>query len=96
MPKAYLIAHVSVSDATAYAAYAEAAGDAMKKFSPKVIAGWGAYENLEGEAHERHVVLEFDSLAEARRFYESPEYQAAKALRAGAATGTFVILEGAS
>ncbi|ERJ37311.1 hypothetical protein L810_8328 [Burkholderia sp. AU4i] len=42
------------------------------------------------------MVLEFDSFAEARRFYESPEYQTAKALRAGAATGTFVILEGAS
>ncbi len=67
----------------------------MKNFSPKVIAAWGQYENLEGEAHERHMVLEFDSLAEARRFYESPEYQAAKALRAGAATGTFVIVEGA-
>ncbi|SDD61042.1 DUF1330 domain-containing protein [Paraburkholderia lycopersici] len=96
MPKGYLIAHVSISDATAYAAYAKAAGDAMKNFSPKVIASSGQYENLEGEAHERHVVFEFDSFAEAKRFYESPEYQAAKALRAGAATGTFVILEGTS
>ncbi|AXF26159.1 DUF1330 domain-containing protein [Burkholderia pyrrocinia] len=95
MPKAYLIAHVSISDATAYAAYAKAAGDAMINFSPKIIALSGQHENLEGEAHERHVVLEFDSFAEAKRFYESREYQAAKALRAGA-TGTFVILEGTS
>ncbi|WP_431824453.1 DUF1330 domain-containing protein [Burkholderia sp. F1] len=96
MPKGYLIAHVSISDATAYAAYAKAAGDAMKNFSPTVIAISGQYENLEGEAHERHVIFEFDSFAEAKRFYESPEYQAAKALRVGAATGTFVILEGTS
>jgi len=94
MPKGYLIAHVSVSDATAYAAYAEAAGDAIKAFGPNVIAAWGKFENLEGETHERHVVLEFDSFAEAKRFYESPAYQRAKALRVGAATGTFVILEG--
>lgn len=96
MPKGYLVAHVSVSDPIAYAAYAKAAGDAIQAFGPRVMAAWGQYENLEGEAHERHVVLEFDSFAEARRFYESPEYQTAKALRAGAATGTFVILEGTS
>ncbi len=95
MPKGYLIGHVSISDATAYAAYAKAAGDAMRPFNPKVIAG-GQYENLEGEAHERHVIFEFDSFADAKSFYESPEYQAAKALRVGVATGTFVILEGVS
>lgn len=94
MPKGYLIGHVSILDATAYAAYAKAAGEAMRPFNPKVIAG-GQYENLEGEAHERHVIFEFDSFADARQFYESPEYQAAKDLRVGAATGTFVILEGA-
>ena len=95
MPKGYLIGHVSISDAPAYAAYAKAASDAMRPFNPRVLAG-GEYENLEGEAHERHVILEFDSFAAAKRFYESPEYQTAKALRLGAATGTFVILEGAT
>lgn len=95
MPKGYLIGHVSISDATAYAAYAKAAEDAMRPFNPKVIAG-GQYENLEGEAHERHVIFEFASFADAKRFYESPEYQAAKAVRMGAGTGTLVILEGAS
>lgn len=93
MPKGYLIGHVTISDATAYADYARAAGEAMRPFNPRVIAR-GQYENLEGEAHERHVIFEFDSFADAKRFYESPEYQAAKALRAGVATGTFVILEG--
>lgn len=94
MPKGYLIGHVSISDAAAYATYAKAAGEAMRPFNPTVIAG-GQYENLEGEAHERHVIFEFDSFADAKRFYQSPEYQAAKALRVDAATGTFVILEGA-
>ena len=53
----------------------------------------GLYENLEGEAHEHHVIFEFNSFAEAKRFYESPKYQAAKALRVSAATGTFVLVE---
>ncbi|WP_318392535.1 DUF1330 domain-containing protein [Enterobacter sp.] len=94
MNKGYLIAHVTVSDPVAYAEYAQAAGEAMQDFSPKIVAWSGQYENLEGESHERHVVFEFSSFAEAKRFYESPGYQAARSLRAGAATGTFVLVEG--
>lgn len=96
MNKGYLIAHVTVSDPAAYAEYARAAGEVIKEFNPKIIVWSGQYENLEGEAHERHVVFESASFAEAKRFYESPGYQAARSLRAGAATGTFVLVEGAS
>ncbi|MGI4861717.1 MAG: DUF1330 domain-containing protein [Janthinobacterium lividum] len=94
MPKGYLIAHVSITDPAAYAVYEAAAVEAMKDFSPKVIAGSGQYENLEGESHDHHIVFEFASFAEAKRFYDSPEYQAARTLRAAAATGTLVLLEG--
>lgn len=96
MNKGYLIAHVTVSDPVAYAEYARAAGEAMKDFNPKIVAWSGQYENLEGESYERHVVFEFASFAEAKRFYESPGYQAARSIRTGAATGTFVLVEGAS
>ncbi|HBI11325.1 MAG TPA: DUF1330 domain-containing protein [Franconibacter pulveris] len=96
MNKGYLIAHVTVSDPAAYAEFARAAGEVIKEFNPKIIVWSGQYENLEGESHERHVVIEFASFAEAKRFYESPGYQAARSLRAGAATGTFVLVEGAS
>lgn len=94
MNKGYLIAHVTVFDPVAYAEYARAAEEAMQEFSPKIIAWSGQYENLEGEVHERHVVFEFASFAEAKRFYESPKYQAARLIRAGAANGTFVLVEG--
>jgi len=94
--KGYLIAHVTVSDAAAYAEYASAAGEAMREFGPEIVAWSGQFENLEGEAHQRHVIFAFASFAEAKRFYESPAYQAARKLRAGAATGTFVLVEGSA
>ncbi len=94
MNKGYLIGHVTVKDPDAYAEYAQAAAEAMQPFAPKIITWSRQYENLEGESHQRHVVFEFASFDEAKRFYESPAYQAAKALRAGAATGTFVLVEG--
>lgn len=96
MNKGYLIAHVTITDPVAYADYAKAAGEAMQDFNPKIVAWSGMYENLEGGSYERHVVLEFDSYAQAKRFYESPGYQKARSIRAAAAIGTFVIVEGAS
>lgn len=94
MNKGYLVAHVTISDPVAYAEYARAAAEAMQDFNAKMIAGFGQYENLEGESHERHVIFEFASFAEAKRFYESPRYQAARLIRTAAATGTLVLLEG--
>ncbi|WP_426346007.1 DUF1330 domain-containing protein [Cronobacter universalis] len=94
MKKGYLVAHVTITDPAAYAEYAEAAGQAMQPFNPKIVAWSGQYENLEGEAHEKHIVLEFDSFEDAKRFYDSPAYQAARAMRARASTGTLVLVEG--
>jgi len=50
---------------------------------------------LEGEWQpKRLVVVEFDDLETAKRFYESPEYQAAIRLREGAAKLNMVAVEG--
>jgi uncharacterized protein (DUF1330 family) len=94
MPKGYLIAHLTVTDAQAYAAYAKDAGEILRKAGAKTLARSGPEANYEGEAHERHLVFEFASVADAKRFYDSAEYQAAKALREPASTATFVIVEG--
>jgi uncharacterized protein (DUF1330 family) len=40
------------------------------------------------------VVVEFDSIDTARRFYESPEYRLAREARAGAAIATITTLQG--
>jgi uncharacterized protein (DUF1330 family) len=55
----------------------------------------GAVEVLEGDGHtHRQVILEFPDMASLKKFYNSPEYTAAKAIRQKAATGTLVAIEG--
>jgi uncharacterized protein (DUF1330 family) len=54
----------------------------------------GTQAIVEGNARPRTVVIEFPSLAAAKACYESPEYQAAKALRINASTGDVCIVEG--
>jgi uncharacterized protein (DUF1330 family) len=94
MPKGYVIARVTVTDPQAYADYAKDATEAIRRYGGRPLVRGGAHEALEGEARARNVVLEFESVEQARRYYYSPEYQAAKAKRAGAAVGEFVLVEG--
>lgn len=92
--KAYWIAHVTVTDTAAYTGYQALAPAAFAAHGARFLARGGAHEVLEGPALDRHVVIEFPSLAAARACYHSPEYQAAKARRDGAAMAHVVIVEG--
>jgi uncharacterized protein (DUF1330 family) len=94
MPKAYWIAHVTVTDPAQYQKYVEASRAAFVKYGAVVLARGGAYEQLAGEGHARNVVIEFASLQTAKDCFYSPEYQAAKELRKNAGIANMVLVEG--
>ena len=95
MPKGYVITRVDIKDPEAYARYAAEATKAIAALGGRPLVRGGRYEALEGKARARNVVLEFDSYDAARAWYHSAEYQAAKALREGAAEMEMVLVEGA-
>ena len=95
MPKGYVISRVDIKDADAYARYAAAATKVIAAHGGRPLARGGRYEALEGQARARNVVLEFDSYDAARTYFFSAEYQAARALREGAAEIEMVLVEGA-
>jgi uncharacterized protein (DUF1330 family) len=90
---AYMIAEMDVSDPAAYEAYKAAAADVMARYGGRYIVRGGEALVLEGAPPKRVVVVEFDSLEAARRWYSSPDYQAAKALRAHAAVSRRFVVE---
>ena len=94
MPKGYVIARAVVTNATQYALYAATAGEAIKKYGGKPIVRGGRTEVVEGEGRPRNVVLEFESVEQARTYAHSPEYTAAKKLRENAGFIDMVIVEG--
>ena len=71
------IAHVTVTDAEAYAKYAELAGPAIAKHGGQFIARGGRFVQLEGQERPRNVVARFASVDAAVACYNSPEYQQA-------------------
>lgn len=94
MPKAYWIAHVTVTQAEQYKLYAEGAPIAFKKYNARILARGGKSEQLEGQGHPRNVVIEFDTMADALACYNSDDYQAAKKHRKDAGIADIVIVEG--
>ena len=90
----YWIAHVTVTDPEAYQGYQALAPAAFAAHGARFLARGGAHEVLEGPVLDRHVVIEFPTLAAARACYQSAEYQAARARREGAAVAHVVIVEG--
>jgi len=95
MAKAYWIVRVSVHQPAQYPAYLAAARPAFEKFGAKFIVRGGAFEQMEGQARERNVVVEFADFVTAIACYRSDEYQKAKAIRQANADADFIIIEGA-
>ena len=93
---AYIIAQINVTDPTKYQEYVKLAGPAGAKYGGKFLVRGGSKTLLEGDIpYTRIVIQEFTDAAAAKKFYNSPEYQAARKHRLGAADFSMVILEGA-
>lgn len=94
MAKGYIVGRIKVTNPEAWAEYAKGATEAIAKYGGKPLVRGGTVAAMEGEARDRNVVIEFESLAQAQAYYNSPEYQAAKAKREGAGLVDVVAVEG--
>ena len=96
MPAAYLIVESNISDPEKFKAYMDAAPPIVRQFAGEYLVRGGRMEVLEGDwAPPRLTVLRYPSFEAAKRLYDSPEYCAARELRAGAtALFNMVLVEG--
>jgi uncharacterized protein (DUF1330 family) len=94
MPKGYVIAHATVTDAEKWGQYVAKSKIALDMYEGKPIVRGGKCEIVEGHGVARNVVLEFPSFEHAIGYARSPEYAEAKALRQGAGTIDITVVEG--
>jgi uncharacterized protein (DUF1330 family) len=93
---AYVIADIQVTDPAAYEQYRPLAAASVARFGGQFIVRGGKVDLLEGAPQpERIVLIEFPDLENARRWYNSEEYQRALKIRQAASRGRVFLVDGA-
>ena len=93
---AYVFAEIEVTDPAPYEEYRKQVLAVVTKYGGKFIVRGGRVESKEGGWQpKRMVALEFPSMEQALKWYDSPEYAPLIKLRQKASKGKLIIVEGA-
>ncbi|MFZ2267099.1 MAG: DUF1330 domain-containing protein [Azonexus sp.] len=94
--KGYIVAEVKVRDVAAFERYRAFSTAAVEQYGGRFLIRGGAAEVLEGpwSPPQRLIVVEFDSVVQAKRFYSSDEYQSARKMRENAGEMNMLVATG--
>ena len=91
----YFIANITIRDRKEYKIYEDGFDEIFARYRGKVVVVDDSPAILEGQwPYTRVVVIRFPDEQEARRWYESPEYQALVQHRWKAARANIVLAQG--
>ena len=92
---AYVIVDINVTDPVRYEDYKRLAAPTVELYGGKYIARGGKTETLEGDwLPTRLVILQFDTMEQAKNWLNSTEYSEARDLRHQTASSQMVVIEG--
>ena len=92
---AYVIVDIDVHDPVGYEEYKKLAPAIVKSFGGIYLARSGRTETLEGNwSPSRLVILQFESLEQAKKWVDSPEYSGARKMRLSTTHSKMVVIEG--
>ena len=92
---AYIIADIDITDPGLYEQYKPLASAAIEKYGAKPLVRGGEVETAEGGwKPKRFVILEFPTMEQLRKFYDSPEYVKARAIRQKASKSNVIFVKG--
>ena len=92
---AYIFVSVEIHDPVRYEDYRKSVLPTLEPFGGRFIVRGGKMEILEGNWPQRRIVIvEFPSADAARKWWNSPEYAAPKALRQATSHTDMILVEG--
>ena len=94
MPKGYIIGHVTVTNPETYPEYTRRNTPVLEQLGARFIVRGGQGQVVEGQAHARHVVIEFPSYEAALAAYHDPEYQEIAEIRKASGESVIIVVEG--
>ena len=94
---AYIIVDLTVTDLPTMEEYRKLVPATLAKYGGRFLVRGGAHQTVEGDwKPNRVVVLEFPSMEQAKRWYDSEEYREPKAMRLRAGRANMIMVEGVS
>lgn len=92
---AYLIVNIEITDPDKYAEYIKVCPATVSKFGGKYIARGGKAEKMEGNYEpKRMVLLQFDTMEQAKAWWASEEYRIPKSIRHASSKTDMILFEG--
>jgi uncharacterized protein (DUF1330 family) len=92
---AYVIVDLTVTDQATMDEYRKQVPATLAKYGGRFLVRGGAHQTIEGSwKPNRMVVLEFPSMDQAKRWYDSEEYREPKAMRLRAGNANLIMVEG--
>ena len=91
---AYIIGRINVTNPEDYAKYASQTVALAEQAGGRFLVKGGAQEIVEGQAPDRHVIIEFPDRATALAWYNSDAYRAILPIALDASTRDLVIVDG--
>ena len=92
---AYLIVDITVRDEGRYAGYRDRVSDQIRQYGGEYLVRGGSIERLEGDWQpSRVVVVKFESIGAARKWWESEDYAELKAIRQATTDTNMIVVEG--
>jgi len=94
---AYIVVEVDVKDPERYADYRTMVPASLAVYGGKFLIRGGQVENLEGDWEpQRFVMIQFESVDQAKRWWDSEEYRQARNLRQATSDTRMIVVEGYS
>lgn len=92
---AYVVVEVDITDPERFKDYQAMVPATIAAFGGKYLVRGGEVETLEGSWNpSRVVVLEFESVEQAKRWWDSDEYREARDLRQATANTKLIVVQG--
>jgi uncharacterized protein (DUF1330 family) len=89
---AYVIVEVDIKDPERFEDYRAMVPSSLEVFGGRFLVRGGALETLEGSWQPpRMVIIEFDSVEQAKRWWDSDEYREARNLRQATADTRMIV-----
>jgi uncharacterized protein (DUF1330 family) len=90
---AYVAGEAEITNPEAMKAYGPMIVAAVKQYGGRYLARGAKPQVLEGGSAHNILIIEFENAEAARRWYDSPEYKAAKAVRQGNSNLRLLLVE---